>query len=275
MQITPRSAVIAALQDLALQVVHQLADRVEELHPITSSETGEASSSDADSEASESTSVRRKRRHPSKPRLFAPRRVEPLRIELANRMANNSTPTRRTIAFPRRGRATSSTSGFASAELACLLRLISLIVANLRAKGAAQTKRDLYYADVRLFKSQRTVDSLVDDLAATLGCRRFDLGIVASAKGLMHGALQIRCTGGQIVDAADSTQLIPPKETIDELAYEGCHLVLVVEKEAMFQTLKESLPELGQGVLLICGKGQPDVATRELVCSLAERLDSK
>lgn len=40
------------------------------------------------------------------------------------------------------------------------------------------TKRDVYYKDVILFKSQQVVNQLVDDLAATWDLKRSDLGIV-------------------------------------------------------------------------------------------------
>ena len=42
----------------------------------------------------------------------------------------------------------------------------------------ALTRSDLYYKDVALFRKQVVVDAFVDDLCATLGVRRADLGIV-------------------------------------------------------------------------------------------------
>lgn len=43
------------------------------------------------------------------------------------------------------------------------------------------TKRNIFYQNTELFKHQRLVDSLVDDLAFTLGFGREDLNIVRIA----------------------------------------------------------------------------------------------
>lgn len=45
--------------------------------------------------------------------------------------------------------------------------------------GVPTTKRDVFYKDVALFKSQQVVNQLVDDLAATWDLKRSDLSIVS------------------------------------------------------------------------------------------------
>ncbi|KAI0356160.1 DNA topoisomerase IV alpha subunit [Trametes cingulata] len=143
------------------------------------------------------------------------------------------------------------------------------------------TKRDMYYKDVQLFGAQSTVDRLVDDLAATFKLTRSDLNVRASSKGLICGAgLTIHLHSGEAVELSSSeSSLIPHSEDIERFETSGdLAWVLVVEKEAVFQTLCRlrlgshgSLP--GEG-LVITGKGYPDVATRQLVQTLSANLPS-
>ncbi|KZV66886.1 DNA topoisomerase IV, alpha subunit [Peniophora sp. CONT] len=141
------------------------------------------------------------------------------------------------------------------------------------------TKRDMFYQDVGLFGSQREVDQLTDDLAATFQLDRSDLNIRASGKGLLCGdGLKIVLGDGSSVSATNTDPvLIPQAEDIQrfELNHEIAW-VLVVEKEAVFQTLcrlaitnHPSFP--GSGVV-VTGKGYPDVATRQLVATLSNNL---
>ncbi|KAH7913451.1 Spo11/DNA topoisomerase VI subunit A [Hygrophoropsis aurantiaca] len=141
------------------------------------------------------------------------------------------------------------------------------------------TKRDMYYKDVPLFTSQATVDRLVDDLAATFEVDRADLNVRASSKGLICGTgLVINLIGGETIHINHSEgSLIPVSESIESFeVQDNISWVLVVEKEAVFQTLcrlqlgcHASLP--GPGII-ITGKGYPDVATRQLVKTLSDNL---
>ncbi|KAH7927510.1 DNA topoisomerase IV, alpha subunit [Leucogyrophana mollusca] len=137
------------------------------------------------------------------------------------------------------------------------------------------TKRDMYYKDVPLFKSQATVDRLVDDLAATFELERADLNIRATSKGLICGTgLVIHLFGGEMIRVNDSEgSLIPAGESIENFEVESDISWVLV---AVFQTLcrlqlacHPSLP--GPGII-ITGKGYPDVATRQLVKTLSDNL---
>lgn len=265
-----------------MQILLQLASRTQSLLPnIETDQSNDESQSQelglVDWPALDRSSNTRRRKRPTPsttPHIFTPKRVSPIHVQLANRTGPFNSE-HKALKFPRRSRRgpQASPTGFGSAELACLLRIVAIVTANLSSPSPVlQTKRDLFYTDVRLFKSQKTVDVLVDDLAATLACRRIDLCVVASTKGVMFGACQICTTSAHILDAAQATQLIPPRESIEHLQIETCRIVLVVEKDAVFQTLKEQFHTMPQGTLLVCGKGQPDVTTRELVRLLAETL---
>ncbi|CAE7079835.1 unnamed protein product [Rhizoctonia solani] len=141
------------------------------------------------------------------------------------------------------------------------------------------TKRDVFYGDVKLFGKQSVVDTLVDDLAVTLGLKRGDLGIKAALKGLFCGsALTLTTSKGEVIKGLDFEEtLIPTGEDIlginvdEDLAW-----VLIVEKEAIFQTLctlgfASVHTSIGKGII-VTGKGYPDLATRQLVSIFSDEL---
>ncbi|CAE6457035.1 unnamed protein product [Rhizoctonia solani] len=159
------------------------------------------------------------------------------------------------------------------------------------------TKRDIFYNDVKLFGKQTVVDTLVDDLAITLGLKRGDLGIVrpsrsvrllfdqigpvqkAALKGLFCGsALTLTTVKGEIVKGLDFEEtLIPTGEDIANVNVdEDLSWVLIVEKEAIFQTLctlgfASVHTSIGRGII-VTGKGYPDLATRQLVSIFSNEL---
>jgi len=201
-------------------------------------------------------------------------RTSRLILELADRKRRKSDGSlvMRAVKFPQKAK------GASARPLAQLLRVMDLMHEAL-ISDVPTTKRDLYYKDVSLFKSQAVVDRLIDDLAATFGLGRADLNVRASSKGLVCGSsLVIELVGGDIVEVNDAEgTLIPVAEEIARFDVDAAlYWVLIVEKEAVFQTLcrhkftrHPSLP--GHG-LIITGKGYPDVATRQLVRTLSDNL---
>ncbi|KAF9227465.1 DNA topoisomerase IV, alpha subunit [Gyrodon lividus] len=178
----------------------------------------------------------------------------------------------RILRFPTQNRSSSSK------QIAQFLRVMNFAHEALE-EGLPLTKRDMYYKDIALFNSQKTVDRLVDDLAATLKLDRADLNIRATSKGLICGSsLVIYFVDGHVLRLDDSEgTLIPAGEDIERFEVEGdVAWVLVVEKEAVFQTLCRlqftSHPALPGCGLMITGKGYPDLATRQLVRTLSDNL---
>ncbi|KAH9808999.1 Spo11/DNA topoisomerase VI subunit A [Melampsora americana] len=141
----------------------------------------------------------------------------------------------RTIRFPKKVQ--NSRSGSGAKELAMLLRIVE-IIHDAISRDVTVTKRDIYYRDVNLFKTQIQVDRLVDDLSATLEISRADLHTFASSKGLLSGNIQLKTSDDQIISASKLPALIPPTEVISEIMLEeSVQFVLVVEKEAVFTSL--------------------------------------
>ncbi|KAG9332550.1 hypothetical protein JZ751_014648, partial [Albula glossodonta] len=119
---------------------------------------------------------------------------------------------------------------FAALTLKVLSAVYKLVQSNTYA-----TKRDIYYNDTQLFGTQRTVDSIVDNISCMLKVPRRSLHVV------------------YIVSDAK--------------------FVLIVEKDATFQRLldDEFCSRLAP-CILITGKGVPDVNGRLMVRKLWDTL---
>ncbi|KAF5351700.1 hypothetical protein D9756_007749 [Leucocoprinus leucothites] len=166
-----------------------------------------------------------------------------IHLQLANRKAKGPT---KTLTYPKK-------CNIGSARpFAQLFRVMDLAHEAI-IEDIPMTKRDIYYNDVQLFKSQRTVDALVDDLAATFDLDRSSLNVRASSKGLVCGSgLTIRLSSGETIQPTDTEvhtygpiftgnrrndtrsqgTLIPVGEDIESFGLEeDVCWVLVVEKE--------------------------------------------
>ncbi|KAL4078058.1 DNA topoisomerase IV alpha subunit [Scleroderma citrinum] len=194
------------------------------------------------------------------------------RLEIAISCRRREGSDRRILRYPMGARTPSSRR---IAQLLCVMNHVHQALD----KGVSLTKRDLYYRDVALFRSQTIVDRLIDDLAATLKQDRADLNIRATSKGLICGSgLLIHLVEGGALRLNDCEgTLIPPGENIARFEIEGpITWVLVVEKEAIFQTLCKlqftKYPTLPGRGLIITGKGYPDLATRQMVKALSDHL---
>lgn len=128
------------------------------------------------------------------------------------------------------------------------------------------TKREVFYMDTQLFRHQRTVDAALEALAETFVVPRDYLGVYAAPRGLAFGRLQVS-TEGNILDYARVSLILKIAEENTEIL-NGPRLVLIVEKEAVFNallqahsTMQAKLPPL----LIITGKGYPCLATLRFV----------
>ncbi|KAK3377542.1 Spo11/DNA topoisomerase VI subunit A [Podospora didyma] len=140
--------------------------------------------------------------------------------------------------------------------------------------GNIITKRNIYYQNIELFKSQSTVDDMIDNLAFTLGVGRGDLNIAATAKGLIAGLVDLIMKGGSIIKcdhSHDGGTLLPSIDSIDKVDFRDAKWLLVIEKEATFRTLAESQyannSKAGHGII-VTAKGFPDLATRRFLSIL-------
>lgn len=158
-------------------------------------------------------------------------------------------------------------------KTAIMTRVMELIHQVVR-KNIHITKRDLFYTDVNLFQDQKESDAVLDDVACMVGCTRSSLNIVASDKGVVVGCINFLEDG----DFIDCTKMgvggkaIP--SLIDRIAdIKGeAQFVLLVEKEAAFMRLAEDRFYQKYPCVIITGKGQPDVGTRQFLRRVKDSL---
>ncbi|KAI8613427.1 Spo11/DNA topoisomerase VI subunit A [Chytriomyces sp. MP71] len=157
------------------------------------------------------------------------------------------------------------------------------IVRDLLRQGKTATKRDIYYRHVNLFKTQSSVDEIIEMISCSLGVQRHLLNVIASPKGLIIGPLRLHvlnCNTGKtsIVSCAESAVLIPPVHSIVAIEYFGTNNILkllVIEKEASFNGIAGEIRALSRSNssafnwILITGKGYPDRNTHSFVHLLA------
>jgi meiotic recombination protein SPO11 len=149
------------------------------------------------------------------------------------------------------------------------------IVWELCRKGIHVTKRDMFYTDVKLFKTQTESDEVLNDVACLLGCTRTSLSVVGSEKGAVIGCVSFR-EDGDLIDCRRmgvGGKAIPPY--IDRITdiQSNALFVLLVEKDAAFMRLAEDRFYRKYPCIIITAKGQPDVATRLFLKRLRATLD--
>ncbi|CAB1329340.1 unnamed protein product, partial [Coregonus sp. 'balchen'] len=118
---------------------------------------------------------------------------------------------------------------------------------------------DIYYNDTQLFGSQRTVDSIVDDISCMLKVPRRRLHVVriyslAASKSLISGDLCYLEEDSTRVDCQSSStiHIVSPAK-----------FVLIVKKDATFQTrLDDDFCTKLSLCIMITVKGVPDVNSR-------------
>lgn len=159
--------------------------------------------------------------------------------------------------------------------------LIRLVLLNLH-EGKTSTVRDIYYRNMRLFKSDTNLIQLIRDICVTVGVSRIDLNILSSPKGVFYGDLTF--VDGDKVIVGNSQRngfMVPERANRMQVTACGAKFILIIEKYAtFFQLLSDRVPENLQCILvsswpkllyflLICytlcqitGCGFPDVRTR-------------
>jgi meiotic recombination protein SPO11 len=149
------------------------------------------------------------------------------------------------------------------------------IVWELCRKGIHITKRDMFYTDVKLFKSQLESDEVLNDVACILGCTRTSLAVVGSEKGAVVGCVSFR-EEGDLIDCRRmgvGGKAIPPYvDRITDIQSDAL-FVLLVEKDAAFMRLSQDRFYRKYPCIIITAKGQPDVATRLFLKRLRTELN--
>ncbi|KPJ11949.1 Meiotic recombination protein SPO11 [Papilio machaon] len=140
-------------------------------------------------------------------------------------------------------------------------------VHELLLKNLSVTRRELFYQNVTRLRNQANLDIAVRDVCCLLQTPPWNLGIMATAKGLIAGHIQLQLRDGSYVDCFGAGGTLIPQDVNGIKVFRStAKYILVVEKDAIFQKL------LDEGAL---GKGYPDVCTRQLLCRLVNELRLK
>jgi len=177
--------------------------------------------------------------------------------------------------------------------------LVMSFIHQLLLSNRTTTTREVYYVFVTHFRNQRECDGVILDVAKILGVSRRSLGLSASPKGWFCGCVEITRVGtlsssGKDVSgcidgtALSSIQGLPiTKEWTERDSSTGCtsdgveikirskdaKVILVIEKEGVYNRLSEERIFDRFPCILVTGKGFPDLATRALVSTLHNELE--
>uniref|UniRef100_A0A671L758 DNA topoisomerase (ATP-hydrolyzing) n=1 Tax=Sinocyclocheilus anshuiensis TaxID=1608454 RepID=A0A671L758_9TELE len=135
--------------------------------------------------------------------------------------------------------------------------------------------RDIYYNDPQLFGSQKTLDSILDDISCMLKVPRRSLHVFATSKGLISGDLCYLEEDGTKVDCSSSSTAVPVSSNVNGIRniVSAAKFILIVEKDATFQRLlSDDFCTRLSPCIIITGKGVPDVNSRLMVRKLGDTL---
>ncbi len=153
------------------------------------------------------------------------------------------------------------------------LSRLMVILDEILSRDIHATKRDIFYQDVNAFEGQSTSDSLIEDLSALLQVTRPSLNVSASSKGVVIGKLQFE-EKGDFIDCTKigtGKSIAPMVEEISNIQSDA-EMVLVIEKDAVFNRLAEDQFYDYIPSIIVTAKGQPDMATRMFLKKIDEEL---
>ncbi len=150
-----------------------------------------------------------------------------------------------------------------------LKHLLTLYTSN-----SMVTTRDVYYMNTKLFKSTVTISNLLKKIAIWLKIQVSELPIQPSLKGKCFGMGIFHLDTGQQVDCSTTSHLIPYSQNIT-MFKPTSKVLLIVEKDAVFQSLMEScLKGDLNNIFIITGKGFPDNNTKQFVKNYGSLFDT-
>ena len=161
---------------------------------------------------------------------------------------------------------TSFGSGQSRMKYARILAVLQLMQ-DLLMKDQFATKRELYYRCVKDFAKQSELDDVVNIISIMLQIPRKELRVLATSKGLVAGNLTFLTSGEIRIDCSKALEgeLIPQDVPAISSVASDAKAIIIVEKDATFQTIiKEQFLQV-MPVILVTGKGIPDLNTRQLL----------
>jgi len=159
--------------------------------------------------------------------------------------------------------------GRSSKSFTMQVYLMSLVYRMIQ-QNQNSTIRDLFYESMNFFGNQNRLVQALRELSSFLKVPREALCVEASAKGLVAGSIAFRNPNGEVVQALDSRHgMIVPSKLHELTITTNARCVLFVEKDAIFQRLlDERIFDVLGPIIMITGKGYPDMQTRRLMSIL-------
>jgi len=161
--------------------------------------------------------------------------------------------------------------------------LIAAIIYEAIKYNKYPTIRDVFYdakhtipgTNIDTVEVQAESDNIIEDLEVMLGASREEMGLQTDVKCKVVGLMRVR-SGRDIIDCSRQGEggAYSPPTNVDrlEILDVDAEYVLVVEKDAVFNTLNmERYWEKNKCILITAG-GQPDRPARRLVKRLNEEL---
>lgn len=137
--------------------------------------------------------------------------------------------------------------------------------------------REVYYHFVTHFRNKSECDKAIWDLAGAIRVPRYALGLTASPKGWTCGCLELYDPAGNLMWNGRSLPIHGMAVTMNLMeattVQSDARCILVVEKEGVYTRLSEDKFFQQYPCILVCGKGNPDIATRQWVQFLSLELD--
>lgn len=125
--------------------------------------------------------------------------------------------------------------------------------------------------------SGKGLDEVLNDLCCLVGCSKIHLRILTQPKGTLYGELSFELMTGETVDCFSSQQgvIIPARAQITGVKSDA-KFILVLEKDSVLQKMicleKKWNFVKRYKVILLTGRGYPDISTRAFLNFLWSRL---
>lgn len=149
------------------------------------------------------------------------------------------------------------------------------VVHQLRLSGRSATLRELFYRMTAeapaLFCAQPHMDAAMRDAVGALRIGRPHLGVFSTEKGLVAGAVTFHDSQGSVLASvacsAGGVSVSEVMLAVDDAQIQigAAHCVLVVEKDTFFQHLLQGRLLAVLPIILVTGRGYPDMLTRRLL----------
>lgn len=142
---------------------------------------------------------------------------------------------------------------FNKRNLAKLLKFYEILI-DMQRNLLTKNKREIFYHSVNIFKTQSTIDRLIERMNVKFQISQEDLLIASSLKGIYAGPIKFIMKDGVV----ENSVLIPDMTRVVRIET-GASITVVVEKDSFFSFVMQAIDDVPflKSVIWVCGKGYP------------------